>query len=150
MIIRTSLVCLLASSSIIPIQESHLYPQNDNVHELLHFCTRYPWPLLQAILISRALPFLFAERIKSLSSNSHHHLFLPRPFGLGEAPARRFSSPFPGIIVAMCLSVNYIRILDPSLAARCSYHLLYFMLSMAHSRSSDDDAIGCSLGSVLS
>ena len=139
MIIRTSLFSSSASSPFNLIQTSHLCPQNDNVHELLRFCTRYPWPLLQAILISRALPFLFAEHIKSLSSDHHHQLFLPRPLGLGEAPARRVSSPLPGVIVAMCLRVNYIRILNPSLAARCSYHLLCFVSSIAHLRSSGSD-----------
>ena len=148
--IRTPLFYSSVSSLCIIVRGSHLYPQNDNVRGLLHFCIIYPWPLLQAILISRALPFLFAECAKLLFSPiAIDVISLPLPFGLGEAPARRVSSPFPGIIVAMCLSVDYIRILNPSLAARCSYHLLYFVSGMAHSRWSDDDANGRSLGSDL-
>ena len=74
--IRTPLFYSSVSSLCIIVRGSHLYPQNDNVHGLLHFCIIYPWPLLQAILISRALPFLFAECAKLLSPYRHRRHIL--------------------------------------------------------------------------
>ena len=85
----------LASSPCILVREPHLYLHSDNVHELLHFCTRYPWPLLQAILISQALPFLLAECTKPLSSNSHPHSILTSSLWPRRSPSTSSFVPIP-------------------------------------------------------
>lgn len=87
----------------------HLYLRNDSAHILLHSGKAY---LLNSLVTESRIrqdPFVKSLPIEHFSTHIAHIVSLPRPLGLGDAPARRSPTPLLRLNVAILTALRLYR-----------------------------------------